>query len=63
MFEDYATGLYLMEDLRILAEKESLRSKKGYKITKSQIEKILKDPFYYGYIQYNGLLYKHIPPN
>lgn len=62
MFEDYATGLYSMEDLRIWAEKEGLRSKKDCKIAKSQIEKILKNPFYYGYMQYNGLLYKHIHP-
>ena len=51
-----------MEDLRIWAEKEGLRSKKNCKIAKSQIEKVLKNPFYYGYMQYNGLLYKHVHP-
>jgi DNA invertase Pin-like site-specific DNA recombinase len=63
MFEDYATGLYSMEDLRIWAEKEGLRSKKNCKIAKSQIEKVLRNPFYYGYMKYNGLLYKHVHPS
>jgi DNA invertase Pin-like site-specific DNA recombinase len=62
MFEMYSTGLYSMEDLRIFAEQEGLRSKKNCKISKSQIEKILKNPFYYGYMRYNGILYKHIHP-
>jgi hypothetical protein len=62
MFEDYANDLYSMEDLRISAETEGLRSKKNCKIAKSQIEKILKNPFYYGYMLYNELLYRHIHP-
>lgn len=39
-----------------------MKSKKGYKISNSQVEKILKDPFYYGYMEYKGVLYKHIYP-
>ena len=62
MFEDYATGLYSMEDLRIWADEVGLRSKKGCKIAKSQIEKILRNQFYYGYMLYHDKLYKHIHP-
>tara|TARA_B110000259_G_scaffold49022_1_gene57285 strand:+ start:1445 stop:2956 length:1512 start_codon:yes stop_codon:yes gene_type:complete len=62
MFEDYATGLYSMEDLRLMVEKAGLRSKKDCKIAKSQIEKVLRNPFYYGYMKYNDILYKHIHP-
>lgn len=62
MFEEYATGLYSMDEIRLRLTDEGLRSKKGCKISKSQVEKILQNPFYYGYMQYNGLLYKHIHP-
>ncbi len=62
MFEDYATGLYSMEDLRLMVEKTGLRSKKGRKIAKSQVEKVLRNPFYYGYMKHNDILYKHIHP-
>jgi hypothetical protein len=62
MFEEYATGLYSMDEIRLRITDEGLRSKKGCKISKSQVEKILQNPFYYGYMQYNGLLYKHIHP-
>lgn len=62
MFEDYATGLFSMEEVRIKAQEEGLRSKRGYKLSKSHLEKILNNPFYYGYMKYNNLLYKHIHP-
>lgn len=62
IFEEYATGLYSMEDLRLMAEQAGLRSKKNCKIAKSQIEKILRNPFYYGYMRYNDILYKHVHP-
>ncbi len=62
MFEDYASGLYSMSEIRLRITEEGLRSKKGCKISKSQVEKILQNPFYYGYMQYNGMLYKHVHP-
>ncbi|HAT4692796.1 recombinase family protein [Legionella pneumophila serogroup 1] len=62
MFEEYATGLYSMDEIRLRLTEEGLRSKKGCKISKSQVENILKKPFYYGYMQYKGLLYKHVHP-
>ncbi len=62
MFELYSTGDYSMKEIRDIITKEGLRSKKGFKISNSQIENILKNPFYYGYMEYNGLLHKHIHP-
>ncbi len=62
IFEDYSTGLYSMDELCREAYKNGLRSKKGYKISKSQVEKMFKNPFYYGYMLHNGILYRHIHP-
>lgn len=62
IFEYYATGAYSMNEVRSIVTEEGLITKKGVKISKSQVEKILQNPFYYGYMKYNGLLYKHIHP-
>lgn len=62
IFEEYATGMYSMSEIRDLIHEEGLTSKKGCKISKSQIELILKNPFYYGYMKYKGMLYKHVHP-
>ena len=62
IFEDYATGMYSMDEIRLRLTEEGLRSKKECKVSKSQIEKILQNPFYYGYMKYNGILYKHVHP-
>ena len=62
LFEDYASGMYSMSEIRDLISDEGLVSKKGCKISKSQVEQILKNPFYYGYMKYNDILYKHVHP-
>lgn len=62
LFEDYASDMYSMSEICDLATTEGLVSKKGYKISKSQVEQILQNPFYYGYMKYNNLLYKHVHP-
>ena len=62
IFEEYASGRYSMAEIKDMVTDAGLRSKKGFKISKSQVEKILQNPFYYGYMEYNGLLYKHIHP-
>lgn len=62
LFEDYASGMYSMSEIRDLITDEGLVSKKGCKISKSQVEQILKNPFYYGYMKYNDILYKHVHP-
>jgi DNA invertase Pin-like site-specific DNA recombinase len=48
MFELYATGNYSLETIRIKITELGLRSLKGNKLSKSNIEKILKDTFYCG---------------
>lgn len=60
MFKDYATGLYSMNEIRLRITEDGLRSKKGCKISKSQVEQILQNSFYYGYMKYNDILYKHV---
>ncbi len=62
MFEEYATGLYSMHEICIRATNKGLKSKKGFKVSKSQVENILRNPFYYGYMKYQNTLYKHIYP-
>ena len=50
MFEDYASGLYSMQEIRDRAVQDGLTTKKGANVSKSQVEAILKNPFYYGYM-------------
>lgn len=61
LFEWYAEGKYSMELLRRKAKDEGLRnnSKRAGVLTKSQIDHILKNPFYYGDMKYKGKLYPH----
>jgi site-specific DNA recombinase len=48
LFELYATGNYSLETLRIKVTDEGLLSLKNYKLSKSNIENIIKDSFYCG---------------
>jgi site-specific DNA recombinase len=45
-----------------LVNSEGMTSKTGRPLTKSNIDRILHNPFYYGYMQYNGKLYAHKYP-
>jgi site-specific DNA recombinase len=61
IFEEYSTGLYSMDDVRKNATDRGLRSlKSNKKLGKSQIEKILSNPFYYGYMVSKGHIYQHV---
>lgn len=64
IFEEYATGMFSMAEIRLMITNAGLRSKKGFKISVSQVENILKNTFYYGYTNYKGkgILTKHIHP-
>ena len=62
MFRLYATGAYSLQKIADLANEEGLRSRKGKKLHKSTIEKILKDPLYYGDFRWNNRLYKGTHP-
>jgi len=45
-----------------LVNSEGMTSKSGRPTTKANIERILHNPFYYGYMQFNGKQYKHKYP-
>jgi site-specific DNA recombinase len=62
IFEEYATGMYSMVEVRLLITNAGLRTKKGNKVSVSHIENILKNTFYYGYMNYKDMLYKHVHP-
>lgn len=60
VFELYASGKYSMKTLSKEMEKKGLRgSQTGKPISTSQIEQILKNPFYYGMMRTNDKLYPH----
>lgn len=58
VFNLYATGRYSYSDLMALLHKHGVRSRIGKPIHQSRVEKLLKDPFYYGYFLWGGKLYK-----
>ena len=64
IFEEYATGLYSMQEIRKKTIEWNLKNKtkSDTYLSVSQIEKILKNPFYYGVARYKGQEYKHIYP-
>ena len=62
-FELYAEGNQSLFTLKDELGKLGLRTKKGILITKHGLEKLLKNPFYYGYFNRSGTLWKgtHTP--
>lgn len=58
MYELYATGSYSLKDLAVYVNKEGLRSRKGSKLQKCTIHKMLKNPIYYGDFHWNNKIYK-----
>lgn len=64
IFELYSSGNYSMKAVLEITYTDGLRNRSGSKLVKSQIEKILQDPFYYGAIRWNDALFangKHEP--
>ncbi len=63
MFALYATGNYSTVALGTKMHELGLRSRSGIQVAKSQIHKILSEPFYYGKMVWKGELYdgKHEP--
>ncbi len=62
-FELFITGNYSVGKLtKILNEQYILRTRQNKKIAKSTLHAILRNPFYYGIINYNGTSYKGIHP-
>jgi site-specific DNA recombinase len=62
-FELFASGLYSMSDVRRMLNAEGFRTSAGTKIGKSTVERIIKNPFYFGMMERNGKYYegKHQP--
>lgn len=58
MFELYSTGNYSVKALVDVMFKDGLRSRIGKKVEKSRMHDMLSDPFYYGGLRWNGVLYK-----
>jgi site-specific DNA recombinase len=58
LFEWYASGNYSLSQVAKKIGELGLRSRSGKQIPKSSIERILKNPIYYGDFTWNGRLYK-----
>lgn len=58
IFKLYSTGVYSLQKISHFANEEGLRSKKGHKLHKSAIYKMLKNPIYYGDFKWNNKIYK-----
>jgi site-specific DNA recombinase len=60
MFELYATRNYSMKALTKEINKRGLKNyPSGKKLSKSQIQEILRNPFYYGAMRWKGKIYPH----
>jgi len=62
LFELYATGRYSLNRLKEISDKLGLKGKKGKYLSRSNIESILKNPFYYGVFYYKGEIYEGSHP-
>ncbi len=58
LFELYATGKYSIKEVRKIITEAGLRSRNGKILSNSNIQAILKNPFYYGAFKFNGELYQ-----
>jgi len=63
MFEYYATGSHSLKEVRTFISARGLVSRSGKVLSLSNIQMVLKNPFYYGMFVFNGELYqgKHKP--
>lgn len=58
MFKLYATDNYSLKKLSQVMYEEGLRTRGGNKLVKSRLHELLADPFYYGKIRWNGVIYE-----
>jgi DNA invertase Pin-like site-specific DNA recombinase len=58
LFNLYATGKYTLESAQQAITEAGLKSRNGINLHKSNIQKILQNPFYYGAFIFNGELYQ-----
>ena len=57
MFEQYATRRYSVRDLEVMLYQKGLRSRKGNRVHRSSISRLLKNPFYIGGFIWSGKRY------
>jgi len=57
MFELCASGSYSIMAIRDKLYEEGLRTRGGVKLAKSRIAEMLRDPFYYGAMRWNDVVY------
>ena len=62
IFEEYALGIYSVEEIWRRAKAAGLTNTLGGPIGRNTVHKILKNPFYYGVMQTRGKLIPHIYP-
>ena len=62
LFELYATGKYSIRQMVEKAKQIGSTGKTGKNLSKSEIEHILKNPFYYGVFRYKGEIYEASHP-
>ncbi len=62
LFMAYETELYTIKELTELAHVLGLKNKKGVPVSKTCVNDILKNPFYYGMQRWKGKLYYHNYP-
>ncbi len=60
MYELYATGEYALDGIHAWAKEIGFWSKYGRLLSRGNLERMLKNPVYYGYFCYGGSLYKGI---
>ena len=58
LFEDYATGRYSLLDLSKKAYDDGFRTRKGRKVVRSMVQKLLRNRIYTGDFVYDGTFYK-----
>ncbi|KKQ52069.1 MAG: Recombinase [Parcubacteria group bacterium GW2011_GWD2_38_11] len=59
MFELYATTSYSMKGLAAEMKLQGLTSRAGVEVSTSQVQAMLRNPFYYGMMRIKGKLYPH----
>ena len=57
LFEEAAKGVHTLLQLRRLSYKMGLRAKNGKMLSRHAIENFLGNPYVYGVIEYNGVIY------
>ena len=61
-FEEYASGLYSIDEITRRLRKKGLTTRGGKLVAKNTVHKMLQNPFYYGFMRIKEELIQHIYP-